>query len=74
MMKMIKNIDDTIGSVAIFGHNPEFLNLVNYLTTRTIEKFPTCAVYMIEFPVDSWERVARKKGKMIFSDRPKNHF
>ena len=71
LIKVIKNIGDTAESAVIFGHNPEFLNLVNYLTPLLIKKFPTCAVFGIDFPVDSWKKVARKKGRLAFSVRPK---
>jgi len=71
LMKIIKRIDDTVGSAIIFGHNPEFLNLVNYLMPRTIEEFPTGGVFGIDLPIDSWKRAARKKGKLVFSDYPK---
>lgn len=71
LMKMIKRMDDTASSAAIFGHNPEFFELINYLTPRTIEKFPTCGVYGIDFKITSWRNVSRKKGTIAFSQRPK---
>ena len=71
LMWVIKKIINTSDSAAIFGHNPEFLNLVNYLTPRAIEKFSTCGVFGIGFKIDSWGQVSRKKGKIVFSERPK---
>ena len=70
-MKVIKGIHDGVDSAVIFGHNPEFLNLVNYLTTRPIEEFPTCGVFGIEFTIDSWSKAVRKKGTPVFFYFPK---
>jgi phosphohistidine phosphatase len=72
LMKVVKHIDDQVESAVIVGHNPEFLKLVNYLTPRVIKEFPTCAVYGVAFNIDSWKRTARNKGKLVFSDYPKN--
>ena len=70
LMKVIKKIDNRVESVIVFGHNPEFLNLVNYLTPRTIREFPTCGVFGIDFSIDSWKSASRKKGKLVFSGCP----
>jgi len=72
LLKVIKNIDHTMESAVIVGHNPEFLNLVNYLTPRLIKEFPVCGVFGIDFTIDSWRMVARKKGKLVFSEFPEN--
>ncbi len=72
LLKVIKNIDDTVGSAVIFGHNPEFFNLVNYFSARLIQEFPPCGAFGIDFSVDSWKKVARKKGKIVFAHSPEN--
>jgi phosphohistidine phosphatase len=71
LMKVIKKIDDAAGSAALFGHNPEFFDLVNYLTPRAIKKFPTCGIFGVDLCVGSWKRTARKKGRIVFSDDPR---
>jgi phosphohistidine phosphatase len=71
LMRIIKRIDDKIDSAMIFGHNPEFLNLINYLVTRKIAEFPTCSIFFICFNVNSWAKIAKKKGKIIFFERAK---
>ena len=70
LMKVIKSIDEKVGSAIIFGHNPEFLDLFNYLTFRSIEEFPAGSVFGIYFNTDSWKKIARKKGKIVFFDCP----
>ena len=71
LMKIIKKIDNETQSAIIFGHNPEFLNLLNYLTARSITEFPTCGVFGIDFNIDSWNKVARGKGAVAFFECPK---
>ena len=70
MMKVVKSINDAAGSALIIGHNPEFLDFLNYLTPRATEKFPTCAVFGIDFDIDSWKRVSRKHGAIVSFDAP----
>ena len=70
LLKVIRGIDDEAASALIFGHNPEFINLVNYFTPRCINEFPTCGIFGIDFNINSWRRAARKKGKITFSDSP----
>ena len=71
LMAAIKQIADTAETAMIFGHNPEFLNLANYLTPRLIVKFPTSGVLGVDFNVNSWKKVTRKSGRVAFFDYPK---
>ncbi len=70
LLKLIKSTDDREQAALVAGHNPEFYNLLNYLTPQKIDGFPTCGVFGIDFKVDSWRRVARKKGKIAFFASP----
>ncbi len=70
LMKVIKNIDDTVESAMMCGHNPEFLDLVNHLAPRPIKEFPPCGVFGINFNIDSWKRAGREKGTLAFFDCP----
>ena len=71
LLKVVKGMDDRMFSAAVFGHNPELFKLVNYLTLRSIKEFPTCAVFGIDFNIDSWREVARKTGRIVLIDAPK---
>jgi phosphohistidine phosphatase len=70
LIKVIKKMDERVDSAALFGHNPEFLNLVNYLTPRPVKEFPTCAVFGIDLKIGSWKKVARKACKISFFAAP----
>ena len=71
VMKAIKKASDLAGSAMFFGHNPEFLDLANYLTPRMVIKFPTSGVLAVDFAVDSWKKITKKCGELVFFDYPK---
>ena len=70
LLKVIKGTDDKAASAAIFGHNPEFLNLLNYLVPGSMDDFPAGAVIGIDLDIDSWKTAARKKGKIVLLIAP----
>ncbi|MFV0531663.1 MAG: SixA phosphatase family protein [Flavobacteriales bacterium] len=65
----IYHLDNTLHEVALFGHNPAFEILVNQLTGEQLHKFPTCALAVIEFEEEHWEKC--KKGKLLDFVEPK---
>ena len=34
---------------------------------------PTCGIFCVEFPIDSWKQIDRGIGRRRFFDFPKNH-
>jgi phosphohistidine phosphatase len=66
----IKNKHDV---VLLFGHNPGLTDFVNALSALelNIENIPTCGIVAISLPVNSWEDVKWKSGKLLFFDYPK---
>src|SRR3990172_739632 len=54
ILKIIQNIDDTKNDVMIFGHNPCFTHLANYLSDANVDNIPTCGVFCVEFDIKSW--------------------
>jgi phosphohistidine phosphatase len=70
LLKVIKSTSDRAQAILIFGHNPEFFNLVNYLSPEKVEGFPPCGAFGIDFKIDRWRKVARKKGKINFFASP----
>ncbi len=71
LIQVIQKIDNKYNDVMIFGHNPGFNSLGNYLTNYGVDNIPTCGVFVIEFNVNSWEEVSQGKGKFISFDYPK---
>lgn len=60
VLGFVKNLDNSINSAAIFGHNYAFTNVANQLGSLQIDNIPTSGLVLIKFPVDDWK--ALKKG------------
>lgn len=72
LLKLIINFDNKYDYVAMFGHNPGFTELTNYLSNADIYNIPTCGTVLIEFDVDDWKLVSHHTGKLIQFDYPKS--
>jgi len=73
LLEYINNLNDKLNNVMLFGHNPGFTSLSNYLTGIPIDNIPTCGIVKITFDVDNWKEIAPSKGELIFFDYPKKH-
>jgi phosphohistidine phosphatase len=73
LLSLIRNTDEAISEVMLFGHNPEITALVNYLSEKRILNVPTCGFLCVEFNIDSWKEVSDKNGNVLFFDYPKKH-
>lgn len=72
LLSIINQFDDKHNCVAMFGHNPGFTELVNYLTNGYLANLPTAGVVMIEFPFEKWAEVSKDTGDVMIFDYPKN--
>ena len=61
-MDMIRNYDNEYNSVMIFGHNPDFTDLVNTLSKTPIDNIPTAGVVTLEIQFDTIGRVLNRKN------------
>ncbi len=73
LLDLINSIDDSNSSAMLFGHNPGFTMLSNYLSDRRIDNLPTCSYVRIEFNTDSWKNVEIGSGKLIEFEYPKKY-
>jgi len=69
IFSILKNLNDVLNDVFLFGHEPILSSLIEMLTKNQLDKFPTCAVYRIAFDINHWNAI--KKGKMAFFVTPK---
>jgi len=66
----MRALPDSIQSIGLVGHNPGIGELAVTLVRagaepelrRMAQKFPTCAVAVIDFEIDAWNGVERKRG------------
>lgn len=59
LLKILSEIDESVNSVAIFGHNPGFTDLANHFNDAYIDNVPTCGVYGFELEVNNWKDIAK---------------
>jgi len=74
LMKIIQEVSDSISSLMIFGHNPGFTSLNNYLSDVNIDNIPTSAIACINLDIESWNDIEPNCGKMEFFEFPKLYF
>ncbi len=58
ILELIKAQDDAHESIAIFGHNPGFTELINELSEEFLDNLPTGAVSTFSFDTDSWAEIS----------------
>ena len=73
ILNIIHHLEDSIREVMLFGHNPEFTSLANYLTNHYIENIPTCGIFCIDFDIELWKDIDEGTGRFVFFDFPKKH-
>ena len=73
LMTVVREIDDQIQTVLLFGHNPGLTSLTNLMGDKFIPEMPTCAIVGLKFDVNMWVQVERHGGKIFLFDYPKKH-
>ena len=71
LLQVVNKLPNDKGVVALFGHNPGFSQLVDYLCDYAMH-LPTAGLVKINFELDSWELVSESTGEIEYIDYPKN--
>lgn len=66
----IKNCNETVPSLIIFGHNNAITDFVNKFGDKFIENVPTSGVVILEFEADNWNTI--QKGTITETLFPKD--
>ena len=72
ILKVIKEAPGSVHSLLLAGHNPSLAELASLLIAsgdvearqHLIEKFPTAALAVIDFPLDDWSKIHPKSGRL----------
>lgn len=73
LLTTIRQMEDSLKTVMLFGHNPGLTLLANYLTGQQIENIPTCGIFCVDFGVNSWREVEAGGGSVVFFHYPKKN-
>ena len=69
LVEVIRNCDDTIDCLMVFGHNNAMTNFVNTYGDLYTDNVPTCGFTAIQFDIEHWKDLSI--GKTIFTCIPK---
>lgn len=58
LLQLIKDTDDSCGTLFIFGHNPTFTMLPNLFLKNAIAELPTSGTVILGFKCESWKEIA----------------
>ncbi len=68
---IIKQVEDSLNTIALFSHNPGITEFINELTTTTISDMPTCGIFAITIKTETWKDFVTAEKKFWFFDYPK---
>ncbi len=67
VLQFIKELNNDLNSVFIFGHNHAFTEIANSLGSQFIENVPTAGFVQLSFDAKNWEAITKgKTEKTLF--------
>ena len=73
LFKILKQVDNNIKTVFLFGHNPGLTELQNFLCKEEIDNIPTCGIVSIKTD-KKWCEISSKDFNLDFFEFPKKYF
>jgi phosphohistidine phosphatase len=73
LLRTVNLLNDDWQRVMLFGHNPGFTELAEYISDADIGEMATCATVRIDFTVNNWAEVSAGLGTLVWHDYPKRH-
>jgi len=73
IISLIFELPDDETSIAIFGHNPGFVDFANRFVEEPIENLPTAGVAVITMEIESWSDIIDCKINDVYIDCPKKN-
>lgn len=73
LLRLVNNMDDKFKNVMLFGHNPTFTYLAEFLSKEQIDNIPTSGVVKLHFEYDSWSMVTEGSAEMVWFEYPKKY-
>ncbi|WP_262249610.1 SixA phosphatase family protein [Parapedobacter soli] len=71
LLQIVCELDNSVDSVAFFGHNPGLTLLVNYLADDSVYNLTTCSIVHIRFDnVPDWASISGGMGTKVWYTDP----
>jgi len=71
ILRLVRDLDDGVGRVALVGHEPTTSSLAAELTGGGQIRFPTAAIARIRFPAERWRDLRPRSGTLSWHVTPK---
>jgi phosphohistidine phosphatase len=71
-VNLLQQLPEDVQTVFVFGHNPTVYYWVYNLVKHFTSDMPTCSTVVLDFPVEKWNGVGARGGKVAFQFVPKN--
>lgn len=71
LVDVVTQLPGEVECIGLVGHNPGLGQLLYYFTGAAHD-VPTCAVAVVEFNTEGWDKVTANSGKLLYYDYPKN--
>jgi phosphohistidine phosphatase len=72
LLDLVKALDDSVGTVMLFGHNPTMTQLAHRFAPSIVD-MPTCAVAAFGFDTAAWARIDAVGAQLLSFDMPSDH-
>ena len=74
VLQMLTQVDTSVNTVLIFGHNPTFTSIINRFTQDYIANVPTCGIVKVEANIEHWKDFSETTGVQTEFYFPKQYF
>lgn len=71
LLKIVSQIDESVNTALLVGHNPGFEELLAALTSES-QPMPTAALACIKLDVEKWSDASASSGKLAWLVKPKD--
>ena len=73
IINSIRGVSQSVNTLFVCGHNPEFTECANMICGTNIENIPTCGVAAMRLYVDNWKSIGLNSAEFLFLETPKQH-
>lgn len=70
LLAFINGLKNKDNFVIVFGHNPGFTYIAEYLSGAVVENIPTCGCVLIKFDLEDWALVSKDTGTLVWEYFP----
>lgn len=74
LMGIINRFDNALDTIAIFGHNPAFTYLADYVGNQPIDGLPKAGMVLVHFEATDWASITQGSGTTQWLRSPKENY